>query len=224
MVVALYPIYREFGIRRILVTTYQASSGAGRSAQEQLWKETEEVVLRIKKEDTRLSVPEFLEEIKVKDGKKVMPHQLAFNCFPHIGSFGEYDYSSEEWKMVRETHKIFSDNSIHISATCVRIPVFRGHAEAVYIETQKAVDPQQIKMLLQESPGIEVVDNPQQNIYPLPIDSASREEVFVGRIRKDPFSSYGLWLWIVSDNLWKGASLNAVQIAELILQKNLFIR
>jgi len=205
MVVALWPIYKKAGIKRVIATTFQAASGAGRSAAEQLRKELVEI-----------GESEF-RNIKVS-GKddRVMAQQLAFNVFPHIGSFGEDDYTSEELKLVKETHKIMHDDKIKISSTTVRVPVRTGHSEAVYIETDKEITADEAKDVLSKSAGISLIDDPKNNLYPLPIDSEGKDEVFVGRIRKDPFVKNGLWLWVVSDNLRKGAALNAVQIAELL--------
>ncbi|MBU3958522.1 MAG: aspartate-semialdehyde dehydrogenase, partial [Candidatus Omnitrophica bacterium] len=140
------------------------------------------------------------------------------NVFPHVGSFVECDYTNEEWKLVKETHKIMHDDKIKISATCVRVPVRTGHSEAVYIETKKSITQEQVKDILKESPGIIVIDEPKNNLYPQPKDAEGKDEVFVGRIRQDPFVKNGLWLWIVSDNLRKGAALNAIQIAEELIK------
>lgn len=221
MVIAIFPIYKRFGIRRIIVSTYQSSSGAGRSAQEQLWEEINSIVSRIGEQGSSFQDEEFFEKIKIDLKSRSLPQQLAFNCFPHIGGFQDFDYTSEEWKMVRETHKILEDPSIHISATCVRVPVFRGHAEALYVETEKEFDLEEVKVLLSEFPGIDFKDTPSKNIYPQPLECAFKEKVFVGRVRKDPLNPKGLWLWVVSDNLWKGASLNAIQIAETCLKEGI---
>jgi aspartate-semialdehyde dehydrogenase len=208
MVVAIYPIYKVAGIRRIVVSTYQAASGAGRAAVEQLTSELLELV------------ESKYQSIKVsKYQNKVLPQQLAFNVFPHIGAFKEFDYTTEEWKMVQETHKILGDNKIKITATTVRVPVRTGHSEAVYLETKKFIPIDKVKGILSNALGIKVIDKPQNNLYPIPIDVEGKDEVFVGRIRRDPFVKNGLWLWVVSDNLLKGAALNAVQIAESLIAK-----
>ncbi|MFH0913631.1 MAG: aspartate-semialdehyde dehydrogenase [Candidatus Omnitrophota bacterium] len=206
MVVALWPIYRKAGIKRAVVTTLQASSGAGRAAVEQL------------KEENSLIASGGYENVHVKAENKSMPQQLAYNVFPHIGGFAEDDYTSEEWKLVKETHKIMHDNKIKISATTVRVPVRTGHSEAVYIETARPLSPEKAKGILAGAPGIIVIDEPKNNLYPMPKDVEGKDEVFVGRIRRDPFVKNGLWLWIVSDNLLKGAALNAVQIAESLIK------
>ncbi len=205
MVVALWPIYKKAGLKRVIVTTLQASSGAGKSAVEQL-----------KDEVTRIVASSFT-GMHVNVDSRSMPQQLGFNVFPHIGGFAEDNYTSEEWKLVKESHKIMHDNKIKISATTVRVPVRTGHSEAVYIETAKPVSVESLKCLLTKAPGIIVKDDPKNSIYPMPCDVEGRGEVFVGRIRRDPFVKNGFWLWIVADNLLKGAALNAVQIAELLI-------
>jgi aspartate-semialdehyde dehydrogenase len=204
MVVALWPIYKNVGIKRIIVTTLQASSGAGRGAVEQL------------KEETSIITSRGFTSIHVNVDNKSLPQQLAYNVFPHIGTFGECDYTNEEWKLVHETYKIMHDNKIKISATTVRVPVRTGHSESVYIETKKAMTPDKARSVLSKSAGIIVIDDPKNNLYPQPKDVEGKDEVFVGRIREDCFVKNGLWLWIVADNLRKGAALNAVQIAEFL--------
>lgn len=205
MVVALWPIYKKAGIKRVVATTLQAASGAGRGAIEQLVKESKELN-SLGYQDIRLSGNQEL----------ALPQQLTFNVFPHIGTFSECDYTNEEWKLVKETHKIMHDSKIKISATTVRVPVRTGHSEAIYIETKKSISPDALRELLSKSPGVKVIDEPKNNIYPMPKDAEGKDEVFVGRIRKDPFVKNGLWLWVVADNLRKGAATNAVQIAELL--------
>jgi aspartate-semialdehyde dehydrogenase len=148
-----------------------------------------------------------------------MPQQLSFNVFPHIGGFGEGGYTTEEWKLVKETHKIMHDNKIKISATTIRVPVRTSHSESVYIETKKPITPEKARTLLRESAGIIVIDDPRNNLYPMPKDVEGRDETFVGRIRQDCFVKNGLWLWVVADNLRKGAATNAVQIAECLIKK-----
>ncbi|MBM3253390.1 MAG: aspartate-semialdehyde dehydrogenase [Candidatus Omnitrophica bacterium] len=206
MVVALWPIYKKVGIKRIIITTLQAASGAGRQAVEQLRKELMELG---KTEYQSVKVSEYQE--------KTLPQQIAFNVFPHIGSFTEYNYTNEEWKLVKETHKIMHADKIKISATAVRVPVRTGHSESVYIETEKLIEPEKIKAILSKAPGIVVVDDIKNSLYPMPKDVEGKDEVFVGRIRKDPFVKNGMWLWVVSDNLKKGAALNAIQIAEHLI-------
>jgi len=197
MVVALWPIHKAAKIKRIIASTYQAVSGAGREG-----------------------VVQLENELKGQDAlAKAFAYRIAQNVIPHIGGFGEDDYTSEEWKMVKETHKIMHANKIRISATTVRVPVYTGHSESIYIETKKDISVNEIKQLLENAPGIVVIDDPAGRRYPLPIDAEGKDEVFVGRIRRDPYVKNGFWLWVVSDNLLKGAALNAVQIAELLISK-----
>ncbi|MFA5361919.1 MAG: aspartate-semialdehyde dehydrogenase [Candidatus Omnitrophota bacterium] len=205
MVAALAPIHKKAGIKRVIVTTLQAASGAGKSAVEQL-----------KEEISLISATGFT-SVQADVVNKVMPQQLGFNVFPHIGGFAENDFTSEEWKLVKETHKILHDDTMKISATTVRVPVRIGHSEAVYIETEKVIEPDKARALLAKSEGIIVMDDPRKNLYPMPKDVEGKYEVFVGRIRKDPFVKNGLWLWVVADNLLKGAASNTVQIAECLI-------
>jgi aspartate-semialdehyde dehydrogenase len=214
MVVAIYPIYKRFGIKRIIVSSYQAASGAGRAAVKQLWDETKGIVA---KQGVRGKRQERILSSSIQhSASRVLPQQIAFNVFPHIGSFQEDGYTSEEMKMVYEACKILHDNKIKISATCVRVPVRTGHCEAIYIETKKPAAAGIVKEALSKAKGLRVIDKPEDNRYPLPLDCEGKDDVFVGRIRNDPFSKFGLWLWVVSDNLLKGAALNAIQIAELL--------
>ncbi len=203
MVVALKPIHDVARIRRIVVSTYQAVSGTGLKAIDELLTQTA-AILNSK-------------EIQ----KKVYPHQIAFNCLPHIDSFLENGYTKEEMKMVNETRKIMEDPSIRVTATTVRVPVVHSHSESVNIETEKKLSPQQVREILSKAPGVRVVDNPALNEYPLAINGAGRDETFVGRIREDESIPNGINMWIVSDNIRKGAALNAVQIAEILTEKYL---
>ena len=213
MVVALWPVYKKAGIKRIILTTLQASSGAGRGAVEQLWQEVETIVAGHKS----LGAGQSPVTCDLRPEARIMPQQLGFNVFPQIGSFSECDYTNEEWKLVKETHKIMHDDKIKISATTVRVPVRTGHSESVYIETRKLIEPQKVRNILSRAPGIVVIDDPKHNLYPMPKDAEGKDETFVGRIRKDPFVKNGLWLWVVADNLRKGAATNAVQIAECVI-------
>jgi len=203
MVVVLYPLHRVTRIKRIVVATYQSVSGTGTAAMEELRIQTQAIL----------------------KGEKPLPnvysYPIAFNCLPHIGEFLENDYTKEEMKMVNETRKIMEDNSLRITATTVRVPVFIGHSEAVNIETQEKLTPSQAREILSRAPGVRVVDDPSNNLYPMPIDAAGRDETLVGRIRKDDSVPNGLNLWIVSDNLRKGAALNAIQIAEKMVEMGL---
>ena len=207
MVVALAPIYKKVGIKRVIVTTLQASSGAGKAAVEQL------------NQEVSLAYDTGFRSLQVNAQNKVMPQQLAYNVFPQIGGFAECDFTSEEWKMVKETHKIMGDKKIKVSATTVRVPVRTGHSESIYIETSKPISSAKVKSLLSKSAGIIVIDDPKKGLYPMPKDVEGKYEVFVGRIRRDPFVKNGLWLWVVADNLLKGAALNAVQIVEHLIAK-----
>ncbi len=204
MVVALKPLYDYSRIKRIVVSTYQAVSGAGQKAVQELMDQT-------KAWCRGENLPE----------PKVFPHQIAFNCLPHIDVFLENGYTKEEMKMVNETKKIMEDEEIRVTATTVRVPVFYGHSEAVNIETEAKISREKARELLSAFPGVVVIDEPQEKKYPLPIDFAGRDEVFVGRIREDESVENGLNLWIVADNLRKGAATNAVQIAELLVEKYL---
>lgn len=206
MVVALGPIYKKVGIKRIIVTTLQASSGAGKQAVEQLNQEISKICA------------DGFNNVHINIENKAMPRQLAYNVFPQIGSFAECGYTSEEWKLVKETHKIMHDDKIKISATTIRVPVRTGHSESVYIETDRHIEPEEVKTLLAKSPGIIVMDEPKDNLYPMPKDAEGRDEIFVGRVRCDCFVENGLWLWVVADNLRKGAATNAVQIAEALIK------
>ena len=207
MVVALWPIYKKVGIRRVVVTTLQAASGAGRQAVEQL------------NEEIRLVSNQGFTNVNVALEKRAMPQQLGYNVFPHIGGFAQDDYTSEEWKLVKETHKIMHDNKIKISATTVRVPVRTGHSEAVYLETREYISADKVRSILSKAKGIIVIDEPKNSLYPMPKDVEGRDDVYVGRIRNDPMVKNGLWLWVVADNLRKGAATNAVQIAELLFEK-----
>jgi aspartate-semialdehyde dehydrogenase len=205
LVVALWPLYKKAGLRRVIVTTLQASSGAGRGAVEQL------------KEEVTQIVANGCQNVHVQAHNRSMPQQLGYNVFPHIGSFTDCDYTNEEWKLVKETHKIMHDDTIKISATTVRVPVRTGHSEAVYIETGECLSPDKTRRILSKAPGVIVMDDPKNNLYPMPKDVEGKDEVFVGRIRRDPFVKNGLWLWVVADNLRKGAATNAVEIAEYLI-------
>lgn len=208
MVVALNPIHKKFRIKKIIVTTLQASSGAGKAAVEQL------------NEETSLITQGKFNNLQVNAVNKSMPQQLAYNCFPHIGSFMEDGYTNEEWKLVNETHKIMHAPKIKISATTVRVPVRTGHSESIYIETEKPVTPSEARKIIAKSAGIIVIDQPKKNLYPMPKDVEGKDETFVGRIRQDAFNKKGLWLWVVADNLRKGAATNAVQIAECLISSS----
>lgn len=202
MVAALKPIYDAAGIKRVVVSTYQAVSGAGKEGLEELATQVRQV----------------------SEGEAVTPrvfqHQIAFNLIPHIDVFGDQDYTKEEWKMVNETKKIMHDDHLSISATTVRVPVFRSHSESVNIETERKLTAQEAREILAKAPGVIVEDNPAEKTYPMPLYTSDKDEVFVGRIREDISLEKGLNLWVVSDQLRKGAATNAVQIAELVVEYN----
>ena len=201
MLVALAPIHREAGIERINVATYQSVSGAGRSGIEELGKQTAALL-------------NFQDVIPSKFSK-----QIAFNVIPHIDDFQENGYTREEMKMVWETRKILGDASIQVNPTAVRVPVFLGHAEAVHVETRDRITAARVRELLQSAPGVTVIDERKAGGYPTPVgDAAGEDAVFVGRIREDISHPRGIDLWIVADNIRKGAALNAVQIAELLVK------
>jgi len=200
MVVALKPIHDVARIRRIVVSTYQAVSGTGKEAVEELSLQTRRL---LSGQDSECSV---------------YPHQIAFNCLPHIDVFLENGYTKEEMKMVNETRKIMEDDTIRVTATTVRVPVFHSHSESVNIETEKKLRVQDVKEILSQAPGVIVADDPSSTLYPLAVDAAGKDETYVGRIREDESIENGINMWIVSDNLRKGAALNAVQIAEIFIR------
>lgn len=209
MVVALKPLHDVAKIKRIVVATYQSVSGWGKEAVDQLWEETKEAVKSNKRQAT---------SDKIKKIKKVLPAQIAFNVIPHIDVFLPNNYTKEEMKMLNETRKIMEDDSINVTATCVRVGVVTSHAEAVNIETERKLSADEARDILRKSPGVEVIDDVSNSKYPLPIDAAGKDACYVGRVRADKSVKYGLNLWVVSDNLRKGAALNAVQIAELLIK------
>ena len=204
MVVALKPLHMAATIKRIRVATYQAVSGAG-----------------------QMGITDLADQAKAwAQGKpipapKKIPHQIAFNLVPQIDVFVEDDYTKEEMKLANETRKIMDAPDVQISATCIRVPVFRGHSEAVWIETDKPLSPAEARKLLEKAPGVKVVDSPKESKYPMPLDAEGKYETFVGRIRKDLSCPNGLVFWVVSDNLLKGAALNALQIVDALIKKGL---
>jgi len=196
MVVVLKPLHDRYKIRRVVVSTYQSVTGAGQKGVDQLD-----------------------EELGKKEGNtKKFPHRIAFNCLPHIDVFREDGYTKEEFKMIFETAKIMGDDSIKVSPTCVRVPVFGGHSEAVNIEFDRPYELKDVFELLKKSPGIIVEDDPSKNVYPMPLDAYDKDAVFVGRIRRDESAPNAINMWIVSDNVRKGAATNAVQIAEELIK------
>lgn len=200
MVVALKPIHDAAGIKRVVVSTYQAVSGAGKEG-----------------------IEELTQQVKASlEGKDYPPnkfaHPIAFNLIPHIDVFQEMDYTKEEWKMVKETQKIMHDDNIKVTATTVRVPIYRSHSESINIETSQKLTSNKAKELLTNAPGIIVEDDVANKVYPMPLFTSNKDEVFVGRIREDNTIDNGLNLWVVGDQIRKGAATNAVQIAELLLK------
>lgn len=200
MVVALKPIHDAARIKRVVVSTYQSVSGAGRQAMEEL---SQQVAALYNGKEVE---------------KKKFPHQIAFNCIPHIDVFMDDGYTKEEWKMIHETRKILGEPSLPVTATTVRVPVFFSHSESVNVETEKKLTAAEVKALLRQAPGIIVADEPENNLYPLALDATGNDATYVGRIREDHSVQNGINLWVVSDNLRKGAALNAVQIAEILIR------
>ena len=203
MVVALKPIYDAVGIKRIVVSTYQAVSGTGTSAIEELKTQTSAYVSGAELES------------------KVYPHQIAFNCLPHIDSFLENGYTKEEMKLVKEPKKILGDDSFSVTATAVRIPTAGGHSEAVNIQFENDFNLSEVRAILNNTPGVVLHDDLDNNVYPMPIHAHNKDEVFVGRIRRDESQPKTLNMWIVADNLRKGAATNTIQIAEYLVANNL---
>ena len=198
MVLALAPLHRKYGIKRIVVSTYQSVTGSGAAAVKQLKNERKGI-----------------------DGRKAYPHTIDLNLFPHGGNFLENGYTTEEQKLADETRKILDDQSIQITATVVRVPVYGGHSEAVNVEFNKDYDINELRELLAETPGITIQDDIAENIYPMPLFAEGKDDVFVGRIRRDESCANALNMWIVSDNLRKGAATNAVQIAEHLVKNKI---
>ena len=198
MVMALAPLHKAFGIKRIVISTYQSITGTGVKAVEQLNNEMEGT-----------------------SGTMAYPHPIHKNALPHCDVFLENDYTKEEMKLIHETHKILGDSSIGITATAIRIPVVGGHSESVNLEFEKPYTLDEIRRLLEQTPGVVVLDNPEKNAYPMPIHAEGKDEVFVGRIRRDESVENAVNLWIVADNLRKGAATNTIQIAEYLIQHQL---
>lgn len=203
LVMVLKPLMEANTILRVIADTYQSVSGTGSAAVEELRNQSEQVL----------------------EGKSVeisaYPHQIAFNTLPHIEPFLENGYTNEEMKMLYETRKILHDDSIAVSATCVRVPVVVSHSEAIHIEFSAPISPGEVREILAGFPGVKVLDDPAANVYPMPVNAAGKDEVFVGRIRKDVSHPNGIAMWVVSDNLRKGAATNAIQIAEEVLSRDL---
>ncbi|MBL7876536.1 MAG: aspartate-semialdehyde dehydrogenase [Cyclobacteriaceae bacterium] len=199
MVIALAPLHKRYNIKRIVVSTYQSVTGTGKDAVRQMMDERQGVV----------------------NGMKVYPHKIDMNALPHIDSFLDNGYTKEEMKMVNETHKILGDTSIGVTSTTVRIPTMGGHSEAINVEFHTDFDLKEVRQILENAPGVIVQDDVKNNVYPMPINSQGKDEVFVGRLRRDESQPNTLNMWVVSDNLRKGAATNAVQIAEFLMEKSL---
>ena len=198
MVMAIAPLHKAFKIKRLVISTYQSITGTGVKAVDQL--------------DN---------EMNNKIGEKAYPYQIHKNALPQCDVFVKNDYTKEEMKLVQETHKILEDSSIGITATAIRIPVIGGHSESVNIEFELKYDIKKVRTILDQTIGVEVIDDPKKNLYPMPINAKGKDEVFVGRIRRDESVENGLNLWIVSDNLRKGAATNTIQIAEYLIHNNI---
>ena len=197
MLVPLFPIHKVAKIKRIIAATYQAASGAGAKAMEEL----------------QLQAQDFLAGKKITP--KVLPHQIAFNVFSHNSKIGSDGFCEEETKMVKETKKIFHAPEIQVTATCVRVPVLRAHSEALFIETEKNISVEEVRCLLAKAPGVKVVDDRDRNYFPMPLEATGQDDILVGRLRVDPSAANGLAMFVSGDQIRKGAALNAVQIAEL---------
>lgn len=200
MVMALAPLHVKYRLKRIVVSTYQSVTGTGKDA-----------------------VQQMMDERKGVQGSKVYPHQIDMNALPHIDTFLDNGYTKEEMKMVNETRKILGDNKIGVTSTTVRIPAIGGHAESVNVEFYEDFNISEVRSILASTPGVIVQDDPKNNVYPMPINSRGRDEVFVGRIRRDESQPNTLNMWIVADNLRKGAATNAVQIAEFMMERSLVV-
>lgn len=203
MAVAVYPLHQVQTIKRIVASTYQSASGAGARAMEEVKTQAQAIL------NGQEPKPEIL------------PYPLAFNLFPHNSTLNEQGYCEEEMKMVNETRKIFGANDLRITATCVRVPVLRAHSESINLEFENPFDVAQAREILSQAPGVKLVDDWQANYFPMPIDASGKDEVLVGRIRQDISNPNGLELWLCGDQIRKGAALNAIQIAELLIEKNL---
>ncbi|MFE5430707.1 aspartate-semialdehyde dehydrogenase [Peribacillus simplex] len=210
MVTALQPIRKSFGLERIIISTYQAVSGTGIHAIDEL---KHQAMKMLAGEEAKASI------MPAKNDKKHYP--IAFNVLPQVDLFTENDYTFEEVKMIQETKKIFEDPNLKMAATCVRVPVVTGHSESVYIELERIATVDEIRKVLSSAPGVILQDSPSKQLYPTPLYAAGRTDTFVGRIRKDPDNPYGFHLWIVSDNLLKGAAWNSIQIAVTMVEKDI---
>ncbi|OGS20436.1 MAG: aspartate-semialdehyde dehydrogenase [Elusimicrobia bacterium RIFOXYA2_FULL_39_19] len=213
MVVALAPLHKKFKIRRVVVSTYQSVSGTGRAGLQELYEQAKEVV------------PNYPDIAKMSQKPVAYPHRIAFNLIPQISGLSDdpaySGYYKEEIKMIKETRKILDEPEMKVTATCVRVPVFWAHSETVNIEFDSKISAASVRDVLSKAPGIVVLDNPGESVYPMPVEIGGKDEVFVGRIRQDVSNPNAVDLWVVSDNIRKGAALNAVQIAETLIARNL---
>jgi aspartate-semialdehyde dehydrogenase len=208
MVVALKPLYDEAGIERLVISTYQAVSGTGKAAIDELMEQSHAIL-----------------HGQPADKPAIYPQRIAFNVLAQAGSFADGDdHTDEERKLINETRKILGDQEIKVSATCVRVPVVTGHSEAVNVETKRPLSPERARELLAAAPGVTVVDDPAAGLYPMAVEAAGKDDVFVGRIRRDPGNESALDIWVVSDNLRKGAATNTVQLAEALVERGLLKR
>jgi len=223
MLVALKPLHDAAGLKRIIVSTYQSVSGAGSKAMHQLWREGREVSGRFRSYDPKAAVSQIEKQVQAPlKEKPVLPQRIAFNLVPQIDVFMPDGYTKEELKMRQESRKILELPDLFVSATCVRVPVYLAHSEVVTAEFDRPISPDQARALLAKAPGVALIDEPAKGRYPMPIVQGGKDNVAVGRVRQDPDSLKILHLWTVGDNLRKGAATNAVQIAELLVQRGLF--
>lgn len=227
MLMAVAPLHRKYKIKRILCATYQAVSGAGASAMAELYRQSEEFVERVKRNpsyqsDLLAAVQAEISEIQEDKKplvKHIFPHPIAFNLFSHNSAVEEGGYNGEELKMIQETHKILHDDKIRVATTCIRVPVLRAHTEVLYLEFDQKMSPEKARAILAKAPGVEIADHPEKNYFPMPLKASGRDNVLVGRIRQDLSLKNGLALLVAGDQLRKGAALNAVQIAETLIQR-----
>lgn len=224
MLMAVAPLHRKNKIRRIHCATYQAVSGAGATAMVELYNQAKEFVERVEKnpsskKDLLAAVQDETDKLGSQPlAKSVFPHQIAFNLFSHNAAIEDKGYNGEELKMIQESKKILHDDSIKIVTTCIRVPVLRAHTEVLYLEFEKKMSPEEAREILRNAPGVELQDDAKNNHFPMPIEASGKKKVLVGRIREDLSSENGLALMVSGDQLWKGAALNAVQIAEFLVK------
>jgi aspartate-semialdehyde dehydrogenase len=221
MLMPLAPLHRAARLKRIIVATYQSVSGAGAKAMYQLWRESRELLRpwRVASGEWRVKGQPWKLATRPSSAVAPLPKQIAFNVIPQVDAFLDNRYTKEEMKMANETRKILEAPDLQVSATCVRVPVFLGHSEAVWIDTERPLSVEKALAILRKAPGVKLVDESLAGVYPLPIEAAGQDEVLVGRVRRDESAPNGLTLWVSGDNLRKGAATNAVQIAELLIKR-----